>query len=96
MSRPPGRPTGHRPIPTSASLVPRRAEWRVWKRCWEGTEPAEALPTRDREDLVWQMHELGWSDVQIAEHTRMSLYTTARIRNRLGLSASGAADTLAS
>lgn len=96
MSRPVGRPNGRRPVPANASLVPRRAEWRAWERCWDGIEPAEALPTRDREDLVWQMHELGWSDAEIAEHTRMSLYTTARIRDRLGLAAIGAADTLAS
>jgi hypothetical protein len=47
--------------------------------------PAEVLPTRDREDLVWHLHERGWTDDEIAEHTFMTLYTTARIRARLGL-----------
>ena len=28
-----------------------------------------------------------WTDVQIAAHTRQTLYTTARIRARLGLGA---------
>lgn len=52
-----------------------------------GLEPAESLTTEDRERLVAELHGLGWSDVQIAELTWMSTYTTARIRARLGLTA---------
>lgn len=65
----------------SGSRSPR---WR-WEAACVGEMPAEALSTRDREDLVWQLHELGWSDVEIATHTHMTTFTTARIRARLGL-----------
>lgn len=54
--------------------------------CLYGIEPAESLPTADRARLVARLHRLGWTDSEIAEHTFMSTYTTARIRNRLGLS----------
>jgi hypothetical protein len=43
------------------------------------------LTTRDREDLVWLLVEAGWTDAQIAQHTCLTVYTTARIRTRLGL-----------
>lgn len=46
---------------------------------------AEALPTHVREWLVHDLHKDGWTDLEIADHTRMTLYTTARIRGRLGL-----------
>lgn len=65
--------------------LPRCSHW-MWTACVEGREPAESLPTKDREDLVYHLvHELGWTDVHIAEHTRMSTATTARIRERIGL-----------
>lgn len=57
----------------------------LWLRACHGLEPAEALDPRDREDLVAELVVRGWSDVQIAEHTRMSTYTTGRIRDRLQL-----------
>ena len=47
--------------------------------------PAEALSTRDREDLVAELHGLGWTDHQIAEHIHASTYTTIRILERLEL-----------
>lgn len=52
-----------------------------------GTEPAEALTQRDRHRLVAELHRLGWTDAQIATHTRMTTYTTGRIREHLGLPA---------
>jgi hypothetical protein len=52
---------------------------------FRGHEPAEALSTHDREHLVTELVEAGWTDLQIACHTRTTLYTTARIRSRLGL-----------
>jgi hypothetical protein len=52
---------------------------------FRGHEPAEALSTHDREHLVAEFVEAGWTDLQIACHTRMTTYTTARIRQRLGL-----------
>jgi hypothetical protein len=57
----------------------------LWAAACAGQVPAEMLPTKDREDLVWNLHELGWTDAEIAAHTFMSTYTTARIRTRLGL-----------
>lgn len=52
-----------------------------------GREPAEALTTRDRARLVAHLVRQGWTDVQIAGLTRMTTYTTARIRTRLDLPA---------
>lgn len=62
-----------------------RADYRTWQQCCAGELPAEKLSTRDREDLITELYELGWPDSEIAEHTRLSTYTTARIRDRLGL-----------
>lgn len=67
------------------AVLRQRSNHKLWLACWEGTEPAEALSTRDREDLVWRLHEQGLTDLEIAEHTRMTDYTTARIRERLGM-----------
>lgn len=50
-----------------------------------GRLPAEALATEDRARLVAELHRLGWDDTAIASHTRMTTYTTARIRGALGL-----------
>jgi hypothetical protein len=58
----------------------------LWAACCAGREPAEALDPRDREDLVAALVKRGWTDMEIATLTRMSLYTTARIRHRLVLS----------
>lgn len=74
----------HRMPPTECPPVPRSQRW-LWIRCWQGLMPAEALPTKDREDLVWHLVQQGWTDEQVAEHTRMTTYTTALIRTRLGL-----------
>lgn len=54
-------------------------------RCRAGVEPAEALPAYARDWLVAELHDRGWTDLEIAAHTRMTTYTTARIRGRLGL-----------
>lgn len=50
-----------------------------------GDEPAEALTTADRARLVGLLHAWGWTDVQVAAHTRMTTFTSAEIRTRLGL-----------
>lgn len=52
-----------------------------------GREPAEALAREDRDRLVVELHRAGWSDVQIAQLTRMTTYTTVRIRAALDLQA---------
>lgn len=48
-----------------------------------GDMPAEQLPPGERERLVRELTAEGWGTVAIAEHTRMSTYTTQRIRSRL-------------
>lgn len=50
-----------------------------------GDLPAEALSQRERDALIADLHRHGWSDLRIAEHTSLSLYTTGRILDRLGL-----------
>lgn len=55
--------------------------------CRRGDLPAEALPTEDRERLLQQLWRAGWTDVEIAAHTRLTTYTAGRIRERLGLQA---------
>jgi hypothetical protein len=47
--------------------------------------PAEALPTHLRWRLIADLHREGWTDVEIAEQTAMSTYTTCRIREGMGL-----------
>lgn len=65
--------------------TPPRSEQQLWLRCCFGLEPAELLDTQDREDLVAELWGRGWTDTQIATHTRMTTYTTGRIRHRLQL-----------
>jgi hypothetical protein len=74
----------HRAAPGDLPAPP-RSRRELWLACWQGRLPAEVLPTKDREDLVWQLVTAGWSDLQIAQHTCMTVYTTARIRDHLGL-----------
>lgn len=74
----------HRTAPTECPPAPRSHRW-LWTKCWQGHIPAEALTTKDREDLVWNLVEAGWNDQQIATHTHMTIYTTTRIRERLQL-----------
>lgn len=50
---------------------------------YTGAEPAEALTGPQRRLLVALLHRDGLTDRAIAERTRMSLYTTARIRGDL-------------
>jgi hypothetical protein len=57
----------------------------AWRLALDGDLPADALSTVDRRALVLVLHNCGWTDVEIASHTRMSTYTTARIREGLGL-----------
>ncbi len=54
-----------------------------YRAALDGREPAEALTTRDRARLVAELTAAGWSVPDIAEHTRQTTYTTARIRDRL-------------
>lgn len=60
-------------------------------RCRRGDEPAEALLAagmRDTHDrLIRELWAAGWTDVEIAAHTRHTTYTVDRIRRRLDLTA---------
>lgn len=58
-----------------------------YRGCLSGQLPAEGLTTTDREQLLRVLYRRGWSDLEVAVHTRMTLYTTVRIRNRIGLKA---------
>ncbi len=60
---------------------------KAWLRqqCIRGELPAEVLTTEDREHVVHTLWKRGWTDAEIAAHTFMSTYTTARIRSRLKL-----------
>ena len=62
-----------------------RTVWIAWRLALNGDWPADALSTTDRAKLVGILHGRGWTDVEIAVHTRMTTYTTGRIRARLGL-----------
>lgn len=75
-----------RSLPSALALGrPRASQW-IWVACIEGREPAESLPTKDREDLIFYLvHDQKWTDLQVAVHTRMTTATTVRIRERLGL-----------
>lgn len=55
--------------------------------CRRGHEPAELLTTSEREHLIFDLWAAGWTDLEIATHCRMTTFTTARIRARLGLAA---------
>jgi transcriptional regulator with GAF, ATPase, and Fis domain len=50
-----------------------------------GKEPAEALPTHQRQVIVRVLHRRGWTDADVADRLRMTLYTAARIRQDLRL-----------
>lgn len=63
------------------------ARARLRAACLAGDLPAEALHTEDRERLVRQLWRAGWTDVEVAVYTRLTTYTAARIRARLGLAA---------
>lgn len=72
---------------SGAPAAPARSGALLWRACCAGLEPAESLDARDREDLVADLVGRGWSDVEIASLTRMSTYTTARIRSRVAATA---------
>ncbi|MGW4525146.1 hypothetical protein [Amycolatopsis sp. NPDC004378] len=60
---------------------------RLIDACRRGQLPAELLEQADREHLVYDLWADGWTDVEIAQHTFMTTYTTGRIRDRLGVPA---------
>lgn len=63
----------------------RRGERDLYRKAAAGLIPAEALPTHLRWRLVADLHRAGLTDVEIAEHTAMTTYTTCRIREGMGL-----------
>jgi hypothetical protein len=60
---------------------------RLIDACRRGHLPAEILDQTDREHLVYDLWAAGWTDLEIATHTRMTTYTTGRIRGHLGVAA---------
>lgn len=76
---------GQRPA-TLVVEIPKSAEHPLqYAAALRGREVADALTPSDRARLVAALHARGWTDVQIAQHTRMTTFTTAEIRGRLGL-----------
>jgi hypothetical protein len=73
----PGQPPPTAPIAYSRLLA----------ACWNGDLPAELLQPGDRDQLIYDLWEAGWTDAEVATHTRLTTYTAARIRGRLGLAA---------
>jgi hypothetical protein len=57
----------------------------LYRECLAGREPAELLRQSYREELVIELHRLGWTVVEIATHTLMTTYVTGAIHDRLGL-----------
>lgn len=55
---------------------------KLYRLAAAGDVPAEELRPAEREQLVTELATAGWETVDIAEHTRMSTYTTNRIRQR--------------
>lgn len=84
-----------RPVGDITHIPGARSGVLLWKACCAGLEPAEALDVRDREDLVAALVFRGWTDVEIAVLTRMSTYTTVRIRERIGITANHELDEAA-
>jgi len=62
---------------------------RLYELARAGAVPAEELPSNLRWQLVAELHAEGWTDAHIAQHTRMTEYTTARIRGAMNLRANG-------
>lgn len=56
---------------------------RLYRLARHGRIPAEELDHDARHRLVGELVALGWSTRQIAEHCRMTEYTTIRIRRAL-------------
>jgi hypothetical protein len=63
----------------------RRSNSLLYRLALAGREPAEALTTEDREHLIRTLVEDGWTDLEIADHTRTRQFVVARIRDRIGL-----------
>jgi hypothetical protein len=55
--------------------------------CWAGKWPAEMLARGERDLLLFELWRAGRTDLEISQHMKETLYTTCRIRNRLGLEA---------
>lgn len=70
-----------------SSGIERAPPWRgeLYECARLGLVPAEVLSQQQRWTLVAELHRAGWGDRRIAELTRMSEYTTARIRAEMGL-----------
>lgn len=75
-----GRAVPGQPPPTQPILYRR-----LTAACWNGGLPAELLQRGDRDQLIYDLWEAGWTDAEVAVHTRLTTYTAARIRARLGL-----------
>lgn len=79
------RPVGY--IHGRTLTVHPQSRARLLAACWAGQEPAELLTRKERELLLFELWAKGLEDVEIGAHMKQTLYTTCRIRERLGLKA---------
>lgn len=68
------------PVPRRPSTSPQ-----TLAACWAGREPAELLARGERDLLLFELWFKGWTDLQVSVHMKLTLFTTCRIRERLGL-----------
>lgn len=68
------------PVPRKPFTSPR-----LLAACWAGQEPAERLTRGERDLLLFELWTKGWTDLQMSVHMKLTLFTTCRIRERLGL-----------
>ncbi|WP_156365201.1 hypothetical protein [Sciscionella sediminilitoris] len=71
-------------IPEPPDVHAERRRW-AYAEAMRGALPAEALDRKDGERLLAELWHAGWTDTEIAVHTKWSTYTVGRIRDRLGL-----------
>src|SRR5690349_16706911 len=60
------RPVVRRHVPRVNRPTVRSAEDELWEACCAGYMPAEALPTREREDLIVTLFGRGWTLTEVA------------------------------
>lgn len=71
------------PVPSKPSVRDLLGPW--YALCLAGKEPAELLGGEARKLLVQSLWRLGWTDLEIAVHTKWTEHVVARIRGYLEL-----------
>lgn len=61
---------------------------RLYTAAVAGAVPGGQLPMEDRYRLIRDLHGIGWTDEQIADHTHGTLSSITAARQRMGLPSS--------